>query len=70
MERRTGKERRKAKKEQVAETTTFHWSDREREINGGKDLDTETQKEKSERNTEILPPNCRNVLAFADNFCH
>ncbi len=69
FEGRKGKERRRANREQIAETTAFHCSDREREINGENELDSETERKGSERNREILPPNCRNVLAFTDNFC-
>lgn len=40
------------------------WRTNWEELNGGE------EGEKSERNGEILPPNCRNVLAFADVFYH
>lgn len=39
-----GRKRRKTNREQKAETTAFHWSDREREINGDKELHTETHR--------------------------
>lgn len=64
IEGRKRKERKRANREQIAETTAFHWSDREREINGEKEFDTETKRKGSERKRANPTTQLQECLGF------